>query len=297
MLVLTLGFAVLIAFGNTYVAGEASRRATDEFDAALLTKARILMALTEQEAGVIEFDYKPHLLTEFEVTERPEYFQFYLDDGTMLLRSPRLSEDLPYDSSKPSESTIQDLELPDGRTGKFIQLSFEPRGPVEAGDDEDAAAAGAEQYDVRSVAVVVARGRERLDAHLAEMYVAITGAGGLAILIGAFLVWRALTAGFRPIDSIASKVSALGPESLGSRIEEPRTPRELAPVVKQINALLERLDDSFQRERRFTGNVAHELRTPIAELRALATVGMRWPGDEGSVSEFFQDVKGLILRC
>ncbi|HVG92933.1 MAG TPA: HAMP domain-containing sensor histidine kinase, partial [Planctomycetota bacterium] len=61
-------------------------------------------------------------------------------------------------------------------------------------------------------------------------------------------------------------------------------------------SLLARLDEAMGRERRFTGNVAHELRTPIAELRSIAAVGTRWPGDEAAVEQFFRDVDVVAGR-
>ena len=66
--------------------------------------------------------------------------------------------------------------------------------------------------------------------------------------------------------------------------------------MDQLNALLERLGESFERARRFTGNVAHELRTPIAELRALAEVGSKWPEDQASIVRFFDDVTDIAGR-
>ena len=57
---------------------------------------------------------------------------------------------------------------------------------------------------------------------------------------------------------------------------------ELKPIVGRLNELLGRIEGAFRRERRFTSNVAHELRTPIAELRALAEVAIACPRGEGA---------------
>ncbi|HSF03178.1 MAG TPA: sensor histidine kinase N-terminal domain-containing protein, partial [Solirubrobacterales bacterium] len=58
-----------------------------EFDRALLARARGLMALTEQQAGQIEFDYEPEHMPEFGVSAGPEYFEIRLVDGSLLARS------------------------------------------------------------------------------------------------------------------------------------------------------------------------------------------------------------------
>ena len=147
-----------------------------------------------------------------------------------------------------------------------------------------------------TLVLAVARGRGHLDEVLGNMQLVIFGVGGFAILMALLLVWRVLAIGFRPIESIASQVEKLDADSLSSRIELPRAPRELAPIADQLNALLKRLDASFERERRFADNVAHELRTPIAELRSLAMVGAKWPDDEESVAEFFADVNDIAGR-
>ena len=47
-------------------------------------------------------------------------------------------------------------------------------------------------------------------------------------------------------------------------------------MAERLNDLLARLDEAFQREPRVTADIAHELRTPIAELRTLAEVGVKW---------------------
>ena len=55
---------------------------------------------------------------------------------------------------------------------------------------------------------------------------------------------------------------------------------ELSPICDHLNELMERLEDGFERERRFSGDLAHELRTPIAELKMMAEVALRWPEND-----------------
>src|SRR5262249_61696607 len=53
---------------------------------------------------------------------------------------------------------------------------------------------------------------------------------------------------------------------------------------------------SFARERRFSADVAHELRTLIAELRALAEISLKWPEDQQSIQNALQDALAIALQ-
>jgi signal transduction histidine kinase len=90
-------------------------------------------------------------------------------------------------------------------------------------------------------------------------------------------------------------VRALDVTSLGTRVDVREPPDEIAGVVAQVNALLDRLQAGFARERRLSSDIAHELKTPIAELRSLCEVGARWPEDRAAVQAFFQDARAIAL--
>jgi two-component system sensor histidine kinase QseC len=296
LLLLTVGFAVLVAATVLVVDGMLVRAATVEFDDALLARARTFIALTEQEGGRIELDYVPLQMPEFEREERPDHFEFWLDDGTSLLRSRRLEGHLPREAGT-GNAAPRDIVLAGGRRARAVQLQWAPQevAAAEEEDEESGDAAGADAVP-RQLTLVVARGRERLDAVVARMRLALLGGGLGLVLLAGLLAWRAVAQALRPLDHVAEQVRHLDSENLGARVTLSRTPRELAPVVGQLNALLERLDSSFARERRFAGNVAHELRTPLAELRSLATMGGRWPEDAAAVQGYFGDVGAIAGR-
>jgi two-component system sensor histidine kinase QseC len=300
VLALATGFAVLIVGAGVVLGDLARREATGEFDAALLAKAHAFVALTEEEAGRIELDYTPDAMPEFERADRPDYFQFWLDDGTVLLRSRRLTGDLPRAAAPATRPAFRDVRLPDGREGRLVELAYVPRRAgtaVEPGDTPEVPPEAAEPPPGgHRVVVAVARDRSRLDALLGRVRLGILAVGGLAAVLAGILVWRAVAAGLRPVDEIAAQVGRLDADRLGAHVGGPSTPTELAPIVDALNALVARLRASFERERRFTGNVAHELRTPIAELRSLAAVAGRWPGDATAVQRFFGDVGDVAGR-
>ncbi|MHC4847227.1 MAG: sensor histidine kinase [Planctomycetota bacterium] len=300
LLILIAGFAVLIAGAGLLMEGSLRQQATAEFDAALIAEARALVSLTEQEivSGAsgsewqVEFDYDAVHMTQFEREEGPDYFQFWLEDGSLLMRSSRLDADLPRTDSRAAEPKVQDARLPDGRAGRVVQFTYSPRQTEES----DSPVVADPALAPHTLLLVVGRGRDSLDRVLAGMRWTIFGAGGGAVLLAILLVSWAVGVGFRPIRSIAEQVSRLDAEQLESVVQLTHTPEELAPIQDQLNALLGRLRDSFERERRFTGNVAHELKTPLAELRSLADVGGQWPEDREAVVGFFADVGDIAQR-
>jgi signal transduction histidine kinase len=87
----------------------------------------------------------------------------------------------------------------------------------------------------------------------------------------AFLLARWVMA---PIRSMADTVAQLGPTSMGVRIRARRTRDESGTLASAINAMLDRVADGYDAQRRFAANASHELRTPLATQRALIEVSL-----------------------
>jgi two-component system, OmpR family, sensor histidine kinase QseC len=92
---------------------------------------------------------------------------------------------------------------------------------------------------------------------------------GLPFLFGlpvlALLVGWAVARGLRPLAALTDALSMREPGSR-ERIVLPDAPRELRPVLGALNEQLERQEEALERERRFSADVAHELRTPLASI-------------------------------
>jgi signal transduction histidine kinase len=98
----------------------------------------------------------------------------------------------------------------------------------------------------------------------------VTALGTMAISGG--VAWLVVSRGLRPLAAVARKIAAMDETDLKQRIADRGVPQEIEPVVNQLNGLLGRLDEAFDRERTLTADVAHELRTPVAEIRAITEV-------------------------
>ncbi len=87
----------------------------------------------------------------------------------------------------------------------------------------------------------------------------------------ALLLWIAVMRGLRPLDKLAREVEQREPDNLAA-LDASSAPREVVPLIERLNRLFIRIDASMQKERRFTADAAHELRTPVAAIKAQAQV-------------------------
>jgi two-component system sensor histidine kinase QseC len=85
----------------------------------------------------------------------------------------------------------------------------------------------------------------------------------VALPVLALLIGWAVRRGLRPLDVLAERLSERQPGSHDT-LEIAQAPRELEPVLTALNEQFARLEDALERERRFSADVAHELRTPLA---------------------------------
>jgi two-component system OmpR family sensor kinase len=104
----------------------------------------------------------------------------------------------------------------------------------------------------------------------------------VGFVIGALIVaavvalagWAATRAALRPVDRMRVAAAALPP---GERLPVPGARDELRALAEEFNALLARRDEAVTRLERFTGDAAHELRSPVAAIRAQAEVAVAHP--------------------
>lgn len=95
----------------------------------------------------------------------------------------------------------------------------------------------------------------------------------LALPVLAILLWWAVHRALVPLRTLSHTLGQRAPDALKS-VALPDIPTEMQPLVAELNGLLARIERMVQSERRFTADAAHELRTPIAAIRAQAQVAM-----------------------
>lgn len=87
----------------------------------------------------------------------------------------------------------------------------------------------------------------------------------------ALMIWYGVGFAMRPLNRLARDVATRAPNHL-EPVDSSHVPAEAQPLVLSLNTLLARLKKAFDSERRFTADAAHELRTPLAAIKAQAQV-------------------------
>lgn len=270
--IVVLALGVLILLGGFFVHAAIKELLVSQFDQALLTKAQTLTRFAEAGRSGINLHFTEEPLPEFQGGDDSEYYQVWFKDGSVLARSPslELDQELPRRSQPNKHAEFRSLELPDGRAGRAVSLRLSAQDGV---DNEGFI-----------VDLTLARSSEGLNQILRKLVWGFL-AGGLSLLILTLLVVRRATrSALRPVDLLAAEVAGIDAESLESRISVDSLPVDLQPIASQINGLVKRLGATFARERRFASNAAHELLTPVSELRIASDNALDWPDDPRATS-------------
>ena len=285
---LLVGGALLLGAAGMALDWQMRRALTAEVDASLGANLRYLGELTEHKVSGVKVERGGAMLPQFDEPGSGEVFLMRGVDGAEMQRSRSLGEAaLPLRDGPAGTPVFFDTTLPDGRAFRCAALRFLP--------DMGKKARSLNNQDIE-VVLTVGRDRAPLDRALASLHAALllTGAGGLAGL--AALVHLGVRGGLASLDRLGESVARVDAGSLAMRFPTESLPAELRPIAVRLNELLARLEGAFAREQRFTATAAHELRTPLAELRALAEVNLTTPATDEEREESWRDALATTRR-
>jgi signal transduction histidine kinase len=240
-----------------------------QFDASLLSTARMLAAAVEQNNGVIGLELEMLQMPEFQSTEHPIYYELRQRDGTVVAKFSSLgTEEFLRADGFTDAPFFQALNLKNGRPVRAVRFKFIPR----MADSEE------RKYDrpaeMPTISLAVARDASALlhNLQLLRWLLLVSSASiiTLSFLVGGFIVRR----GLAPLNILAGEIAAIKENNLTSQITTKSLPAEIQPIKDRLNDMLIRLEASFNRERRFTSDVAHELRTPLAGISSTIEVAL-----------------------
>jgi heavy metal sensor kinase len=113
-----------------------------------------------------------------------------------------------------------------------------------------------------------------------------------AALGGWWLAGRALA----PVRAMTESANRIEAENLAERLPQPPQDDELGKLACTFNQLLDRLQEAFQRERRFTADISHDLRTPLALVKGSIGVALNRPRSAAELQDTLTEIDGQIDR-
>jgi heavy metal sensor kinase len=237
------------------------------FDQELIERAAALRGYLRFESGQPRLDFDVADPDEgFFIRTATRYFQVYdLASGKLLTQSSDLRLiSLEYNpeevKSLASHPGFNDVETDQGKLRFYNQLIHAPDG---------------EPYLVQLGSSTQSID-EALDSFAGSLVWIIPSGAFLAAISGSWLAARAL----KPVRSIAELAREISPTQLGRRLPVRGSRDELDYLAEAFNETLERLQNTLAEMRQFTGSIAHELRTPLATLRAEAELALMQSGSD-----------------
>lgn len=209
------------------------------------------------------------------------YFRILDAGGRVLLETPGLSNELPA----PTASDLAAITSTDdvartvvSRSGRLFQV-LTGRGAGEVANEA-----------ARFIQVAIDRDNERhvLAQYREKMWLVLS----LSLVLCSLVGYGIARGGMRPIKEITRTAERIGSSTLHERIVTQGLPAELSSLTETFNNMLDRLEDSFARVSQFSDDVAHELRTPVSNLRGEMEVAL----SKARTNEDYHEILGSCLE-
>jgi len=184
---------------------------------------------------------------------------------------------------EPFDLSLPDLEFTEGSDRMRAVAIFSDVAPfadpdsviVEVGDED--------------LITLVATSLDGVDRTVGRIRTGALILGPVLVALVGLLTWTLSGRALRPVEAIRTEVEAITSTDLDRRVPEPRGRDEIARLATTMNSMLDRLETSQNRQRRFVADASHELRSPLAAMQARLDVERRHPEpDWPSIAESLQ---------
>ena len=125
--------------------------------------------------------------------------------------------------------------------------------------------------------VVVAVSLAGASATTSTVILALSLGLPLLVLLVGLLTWMLTGRALRPVEAIRTEVAEITGRELSRRVADPGTEDEIGRLARTMNSMLERLERSSERQRRFVSDASHELRSPLAAMHTELEVSLVHP--------------------
>ncbi|HEY2614577.1 MAG TPA: histidine kinase dimerization/phospho-acceptor domain-containing protein, partial [Chthoniobacterales bacterium] len=151
-----------------------------------------------------------------------------------------------------------------------------------------------ENSDGKSYTIQVAQDRSEDEHFMKEFGALLAIVLALGVLASGLIAITVAKRGLRPLGDMTRSLKRIGPNRLHERIPVAGWPKELQPLALAFDDLLDRLEDSFKRLSQFSADLAHELRTPVANIRGEAEVALT---RTRTIEEYRAVLESTVAEC
>lgn len=205
--------------------------------------------------------------------------RFVVEEGELILEDQELELPLPQHYAlrdHQGEVVFQAGGLPQDQERsplRTIRLSFSPR--VDLSDEEEAL--GMEPRFGTAMELQVGDDPSQQQAFLGTLWWSLFACGLGMLLVVAVVTWIGVRMGLHPLARFQQRIQRLDADQLQWEPSRQPLPSELVAIDQELSSLVARLQQAIARERRFIDAAAHELRTPLSELRTVSEVSLQLP--------------------
>lgn len=263
-----------------------------QFDISLINKANYLKNLVKVTDQGVEFDFSGEFMPEFERQTEAEYFQLWKED-LIFERSTSLAnytnKDLIMVALPLGSSKIFSVYLPDGRSGEAVVTHFQPKNSVNKGAEFS--------NDPQSMFLTVAISSEGLSKVANVIDITLLFSFMLIIIGMRYLIVKSIEKGLAPLSKLNAELKTFDITNTKSQLEIIENEDiEIAPIRDELNIFIKSNQQLMKNEKRLSADIAHELKTPIAEIISLSEIYIRYPEEQQIAATYKQDMLAIALK-
>lgn len=258
----------------------------NQFDKSLVNKANYMKSLIKVSNDQVGFN--DNIISDYQ-DEDIYYYQLWIHNQS-LKRSPSLSEYPDFELLKLSlplnTNQLLDVTLPNGEEGRAFISHFLPKSEQLA------------TTDGHPVYLTIYQSANSLEHMLVLVDVLLIVTFFISVVVMRYIAVRIVDKGLKPLQTMNEKIKNISiDQNVITEIPEPNLPvEEIEPIRKELNTFIKANQSFLQNEKRLTGDIAHELKTPIAEIMSLSEVYIRYPDDERIGATYKQDMLKIAQR-